>query len=159
MNRANRSKKTGDSFEKRIFLYVLDIFHPFYAKERLRANRSCYRERFAPVSRGKKRDRSDSFFFTSQSLFCSQKTSDSLQKTMSEFPILHNHTLLGTFALFMWDSLGAGMRNRKSTLSQKYSESLHKNWAYQCWSWCNVTVYCAYFCSNRAHCARLEKIL
>ena len=62
--------------------------------------------------------------------------------------------LLGTFALFMWDSLGAGMRNRKSTLSQnysestlsqKYSESLHKNWAYQCWSWCNVTVYCAYF--------------
>ena len=108
VNRANRSKKTGDSFEKRIFLYVLDIFHPFYAKERLRANRSCYRERFAPVSRGKKRDRSDSFFFTSQSLFCSQKTSDSLQKTMSEFPILHNHSSFRDICSFYVRLFGCG---------------------------------------------------
>ena len=35
-----------------------------------------------------KRDRSDSLIFTSKSLFCSKKTSESLEKPMSKFPTL-----------------------------------------------------------------------
>ena len=55
--------------------------HPALQKERLWAICSC--------CSWQKSDGSNSLFFTSESLFCSQKTSNLLEKLMSKFPTLH----------------------------------------------------------------------
>ena len=111
---ANGSK-TSDLLEKnrknRFFLMFFTVFplslpkskssncsslsHSF-VKEQPWANRSGHsvqnsnREQFAQVAQcsWQKSDGSNLLFFTSESLFRSQKTSDSLQKPMSKFPTL-----------------------------------------------------------------------
>ena len=108
--------KTSDSLKKsytfHMFLTVFHCLSPFYAQERiapiafykratvLRATgviRSCCslqksnHERFAPVAslaHDKRATGTIRSFFKRDLLFGSHKTSDSLEKPMSEFPIL-----------------------------------------------------------------------
>ena len=105
--------KTSASLKKSYTFYMfLTVFHclsPFYAQERiapiafykratvLRATgviRSCCslqksnHERFASLAHDKRATGTIRSFFKRDLLFGSQKTGDSLEKLMSEFPIL-----------------------------------------------------------------------
>ena len=86
-----------------MFLSVLLCFYPFYAQERItqllfiKEQRNDLllslftKERLWAIHSHcswHQRDGSDSLFFTSESLFCPQKTSDLLEKPMNEFPAL-----------------------------------------------------------------------
>ena len=78
-----------------LFLTAFDSFPTFYAQEQIDpiAIRSVTLfKRETGVNRSRrslqKSDWSNSLFFTSESLLCSQKMSDLLKKPMSEFPTL-----------------------------------------------------------------------
>ena len=92
MIRANHSQKRANNLKNSHFLYVFPLFTPksksfpsLFTKERLWAiclDPSC-----------QKSNGNDELFFTGESLLRSQKTSDSLEKPMSEFPTLFLSTI------------------------------------------------------------------
>ena len=107
--RANHSQKRAIRLKKNYFSNVFDSFPPLYAKRANLSHCSLLSRSFlkrdgidflsslftketpwANWSRRslKQRDWSVSLFFTSESLFWSQKTSDSLEQPVIEFPTL-----------------------------------------------------------------------
>ena len=89
---ANRSQKRAICLKKFLFLVVVDSFSllsPFFMSKS-----ESVPSLFAP-----------SLFFTSKSFFRSQKTSNSLEKPMSEFPTLLTGELLGPTENWRWDHL------------------------------------------------------
>ena len=100
----NRSPKREICSTKLIFFLCFwqffYCFSPFYAQERIALYKRATVSQSLPslftkewpwaIRSGCSWQKSDGkdFFFTSESLFCSQKTSNSLEKLMSKFPTL-----------------------------------------------------------------------
>ena len=104
-------KKTRDKLENFVFFVCFWQFVPFLCPRANRCSRSSLICSFLksklsdflpPLYTVQKSDGSNLLFFTSESLFCSQKTSESLEKPMSELSTLIFTNTLCPWNILMW---------------------------------------------------------